>query len=112
MERHLPSLCPDFDWRGVDRRHIKAIGPHLLGDYAWGKVERMGFDTWGDFKKVVQQMFGLTSSEMRRSFRLLARESGETDEEFILRVEEAREAGRYSRRHCVDDFLPKTSRRF
>ena len=42
-------------------------------------------------------MFGLTAREMRRGFKAMVRESGETDEEFIIRVEEVRAEGGYPR---------------
>ena len=111
-ERHLPSLCTDLDFRAVTRTHLRTIGPHLLGDKAWGKVAKLDFNTWGEFKEATQRVFGLTDAEIRRSFKQLAKEPGEPDDEFILRVEEARSEGRYSRRSCVDDILPRCSRRF
>ena len=40
MERKLKVLCPDMGGLGnLERDHIKAVGPYLLGDTAWGKVE-------------------------------------------------------------------------
>ena len=111
-ERHLPSLCTDLDFRALTRAHLKAIGPHLLGDKAWGRVAKFDFTTWEEFKEAVQRVFGLTEAEIRRSFKQLTKEPGEPDDEFILRVEEARSEGRHSRRDCVDDILPRCSRRF
>ena len=90
MERHLPSLCPDIDWEGLDRDHLGALGPQLLGDTVWTRVEALPFDSWREFKGVVQDLFGLTSGEMRRSFRAMMKEAEESDEEYILRVEDAR----------------------
>ena len=112
VERHMPGVCPDVRFEDMRRRHICALGPHILGDTPWEKVEKRHFDSWEEFKGVVQEMYGLTDREMRRSFRALKKDVGESDEEFILRVEEARYEGRYKKQDCVDDFLPKTSRHF
>ena len=111
-ERHLPGLCADLELCALNRAHLSALGPHLLGDKAWGKVAKHDFATWDEFKQAVQQVFGLTAAEIRRSFKAITKEHGEPDDEFILRVEEARSEGRHSRLDCVDDILPRCSRRF
>ena len=93
----MPGLCPDLDWARMERPHVVALAPHILGVTVWERIQDEDFDSWASFEKVVQKDYGLTGAEIRRGFTSLTKRPTEADEAFILRVEEARRAGGHSR---------------
>ena len=87
MERAMENLCMDLDFEQLRRPHLLTLGPHILGNAVWERLEGDDFDSWEEFKEVVQKDYGLTGAELRWGFTELARRAGETDDKFILRVE-------------------------
>ncbi len=62
VERALVGLCPDFSLEELDRTQISALGPHILGDTVWERVEHEEFKTWEEFKAAIQADYGLTDT--------------------------------------------------
>ena len=104
-EAALPGLCRGLNVSLMRWVHMCAIGPHLLGRAVWERVVDEPFETWEEFKAVVQAGFGLTLAEIRRGFNNLTKGPRETDESFIARVESERKNANLSKDLCYDNFI-------
>lgn len=69
-------------------RGIRTLGPYLLGREAWRALPRREFRSWVEFRRAVDRQLGLSEEALWVAFRGLQKNKGESDEEFILRVEE------------------------
>ncbi len=112
VERSLPGLCSGLSFGLLRRSHLEALGPHILGETVWDRIVDESFDSWEEFKRVVQEDYGLTGGEIRRGFTALTKGASEPDEAFVLRVEDERKKGKHSREYCYDVFVPRMSRAF
>ena len=84
-----PSLADLEDPLRFSRDQVKNVGPLLLGFEFWEQLESTP-TSWSHFKLLVENAFGLTSSQLKAQFFNTKPEAGEQPSTFILRVEAAR----------------------
>ena len=89
-ERALQGINANVRLANINSRGIENLGPILLGDAAWRAVAQETMLDWLDFKSVVTNRFGLTTSEMRRRFYDQQPTKGEAACDFVTRVEAER----------------------
>lgn len=94
---------------GMCRRHISKVGSYLLGDGAWKVLRGKPFDDWEEFKLQTGKRYGLTSRQVHGAFFSMVKGEGESEEEFIVRVEDWRLAHGYSSDECFRNFVQKLS---
>ena len=90
-EDNLQLIDHNLSLSTLGRAQINALGPHLLGAAAWKLLRCQEFDSWQEFKKLVDDRFGL--DERGRGGKLWANvypQSGEEWPAYIRRLEDLR----------------------
>lgn len=107
VERHLRALGTTIEPYRFNQNHIRHLGPVLLGELVWCEFTNRAYDTWTDFKEAVSEKYGLTKAELLDAFYDMAPLPGESEAQFILRMERLRI--RYSEpgSTCYRQFKPR-----
>lgn len=58
----LDGISTEFNAKSLERKHLEAIAPLILGEATWDAVKRERFDDWEDLKAVLQKRFGLSEN--------------------------------------------------
>lgn len=74
----------------LEHEHISHLGPLILGDMIWAEFKHQEFFDWDDFKKAVDDKYGMTHDELIDAFYEMSPAKNETTPDFILRVERLR----------------------
>ena len=90
VERAIKAIDAGCDVVDLPKEAIEMIAPVLLGQAAWELVCEQDFDTWSEFRGVVEDRFGMLKEFQRDLFLQIEREGGEDGSDFIRRVEDTR----------------------
>ena len=59
-ERGLAGLGPQLQANQLGREHLDQLAPHMVGEQVWAAVEAWHFNTWAEFRAVIEDRWGLT----------------------------------------------------
>jgi hypothetical protein len=99
-ERHLRALGPEIEPHNFGQNHIEKLGPLILGEAVWREFSANSYRDWDDFKKAVEERYGLSRSELLDAFYDMSPMEGESEAQFILKVERLRIRYRESASTC------------
>ena len=58
-ERGLAGLGPQLQAQQLGREHLDKLAPHMVGEQLWAAVEARHFNTWAEFRAVIEDRWGL-----------------------------------------------------
>ena len=59
-ERGLAGLGPQLQTNQLGREHLDQLAPHMVGEQVWAAVDARHFNTWAEFRAVIEDRWGLT----------------------------------------------------
>lgn len=107
VERHLRALGMTIEPHRFSQYHIVHLGPVILGETVWQEFSNGSYSTWAEFKEAVNQRYGLSRAELLDAFYDMAPTQGESEAQFILRVERLRIRYAESEATCYRQFKPR-----
>lgn len=66
------------------------MAPILLGESVYELYANTHFTNWGAFKRAIEERYGLSCKPILDAFYDMRPEAGESEAEFLLRVEDLR----------------------
>ena len=89
-KRGLAGLGPQLQAQQLGREHLDQLAPHMVGEQVWAMVEVRHFNTWVEFRAVIEDRWGFMPAQCHGAYYAMRPCLGKAFETFVTQVEDER----------------------